>query len=83
MNLPDDKTVHGHYLEWLCVKGWERRKIGERSESLARRNGVGKQATDVVTPGDVVYLLPASGGNASPPRLSPRARNICTRASSM
>jgi penicillin-binding protein 1A len=30
----------------------------------ARRNGVGKLASDVVTAGDVVYLLPAPGGNA-------------------
>ncbi len=30
----------------------------------ARHNGVGKQASDVVAPGDVVYVLPAANGSA-------------------
>jgi penicillin-binding protein 1A len=30
----------------------------------ARHNGVGKQASDVVAPGDVVYVLPAANGTA-------------------
>ena len=40
MNLPDEKVVHCHYLEWLCVRGWENRDIPARAVKRAAENGV-------------------------------------------
>lgn len=44
MNLPDEVELHGHYLEWLCLKGWDERGIPARAEKLAQVNGVEPEA---------------------------------------
>ena len=40
MKLPQEAELHGHYLEWLCVQGWDNREISRRAERLADLYGI-------------------------------------------
>jgi DNA-directed DNA polymerase III PolC len=35
VRLPEEATLHNHYLQWLCFRGWDERGIEQRAEKVA------------------------------------------------